>query len=112
MAAWCRARAGTLRLDGVVVIHGCARGVDTIASTIAAMLGAELLPFAANWTRYGRAAGPIRNQQMIDEGLPNWVMAFHPDIDKSKGTADMVRRAVKANILCQIVDNKGYSTYR
>ncbi len=81
-----------------VVIEGEARGADTLARKAAEELGIPVEPYPANWTKYGRAAGVLRNQQMLDEGKPDLVLAFHPDISKSKGTADMVRRAKKAGI--------------
>jgi hypothetical protein len=45
----------------------------------------------------GKAAGPIRNQRMIDEGKPDLVIAF----PGGRGTADMVSRAKKAGIPVQ-----------
>ena len=82
-------------VDSVITImHGAARGADTIAGQVAKSLGLPVLVFSANWDLYGRAAGPIRNQQMLDQN-PDLVLAFHPDIVKSKGTGDMVRRARK-----------------
>lgn len=48
----------------------------------------------AEWKKHGRAAGPIRNQTMIDEHRPDIVVAF----PGGNGTEDMVRRAHKANI--------------
>jgi predicted Rossmann-fold nucleotide-binding protein len=42
----------------------------------------------------GLAAGPIRNQQMIDEGKPDLVIAF----PGGAGTHDMMARATKANL--------------
>jgi len=48
----------------------------------------------ANWAELGRKAGPIRNQQMLDEGKPNLVVAF----PGGRGTADIVRRARAAGI--------------
>jgi len=84
--------------EGTVVIHGAARGADTLAGRAGEALGYEVLKFPAQWDKYGRAAGPIRNQQMIDEGKPDRIIAFHDDIKSSKGTKDMLRRAKKANI--------------
>jgi hypothetical protein len=52
------------------------------------------LRFRAEWREYGRAAGPMRNQRMLDEGKPDMVVAF-PGGD---GTADMVARARAAAI--------------
>lgn len=56
--------------------------------------GRDHLKFDANWKTYDRAAGPIRNQRMIDEGKPDMVLAF----PGGRGTADMVRRAKAAGI--------------
>ncbi len=54
----------------------------------------------ANWER-GRRGGPLRNQRMLDEAKPDWVVAF--PTEKSKGTWDMVRRAEKAGVPIWIV---------
>ena len=43
---------------------------------------------------YGKAAGPIRNQQMLDEGKPDVVIAF----PGASGTADMINRAGLTNV--------------
>ncbi len=80
------------------VIHGAARGADTLAGRAAKNLYIPQIPFPAQWDKYGRAAGPIRNQQMLDDGRPDLVLAFHENIKASKGTKDMVRRAKKAGI--------------
>ncbi len=84
------------------VIHGNAPGADRLCAEYA-IPHMTVESFPANWSRYGRAAGPIRNQLMLDEGQPDLVLAFHSDIEHSKGTADMIRRAKKANIPVKIV---------
>lgn len=86
-----------------VVIEGEAPGADKIARRVAEVLGIPVLPFPADWDRYGKAAGMIRNQQMLDEGKPDKVVAFHDDIMNSRGTRDMVERAERAGIPYRIV---------
>lgn len=86
-----------------VVIEGqCPHGgADRHASDWAeanAKSGVEHLPFPAKWDRYGKAAGPIRNQQMLDEGNPELVVAFHDALTQSRGTKDMVARAEKKGV--------------
>lgn len=81
-----------------VVIEGEAGGADRLARAAAERLGIPVQRFPAQWSRYGLAAGPIRNQQMLDEGRPDEAIGFHPDLSKSKGSADMARRARKAGI--------------
>lgn len=76
-----------------VVIHGNARGADRLGAQVALELGIKVISFPAKWNEYGRAAGPIRNQQMLDEGNPDFIIAFHNDIRNSKGTKDMITRA-------------------
>lgn len=70
------------------VISGMARGADRFAYEWARDRGVKCYEFPADWDRYKKAAGPIRNQQMIDEGFPDAAIAFRG----SSGTADMVRR--------------------
>src|SRR3990172_671084 len=88
----------TLDLTFTTVIDGEAKGADTLAHWNAERLGMATQRFPAQWEKYGRAAGPIRNQQMLDEGKPTLVWAFHDDLDNSKGTGDMVRRAKKVGL--------------
>jgi hypothetical protein len=59
-------------------------------------------PVAAEWDTFGRAAGPIRNQSMIDMA-PDLVLAFHNDMDHSRGTVDTVDRAIKAGINVEVI---------
>ncbi len=77
-----------------LLISGCARGADTLTIEWAEAGGIEVARFPADWSTHGRAAGPIRNQQMLDEGKPELVVAF----PGGRGTADMVRRARAAGI--------------
>ncbi len=79
-----------------LLIHGaCPSGADKIADFWAFSHGIERLPFPADWKRYGRGAGMIRNQQMIDEGKPDAVIAF----PGNNGTADMIAKAQAAGLL-------------
>jgi len=86
------------------IIEGGARGADTIARQIAEKLGYAVEEYPANWELYGKAAGVLRNQQMLDEGKPELVIAFHEDIENSRGTGDMVRRARKHRIMVEVID--------
>ncbi len=77
----------------VTIIEGDARGADRMAGYWARRHGHTDMKFRADWQSHGRAAGPIRNQQMLDEG-PDMVVAF----PGGRGTADMVRRARAAGV--------------
>jgi len=84
--------------DGTTLIHGDATGADTMASQEATRLGWTVWPYPADWARYGKAAGPLRNKQMLDEGKPDLVLAFHDNLKVSKGTLDMIDQARRAKV--------------
>lgn len=75
------------------IVHGCAPGADTLADEWAAANCVRVDQFPAAWKTLGPAAGPIRNQQMVDAGADG-VIAF----PGGRGTADCVRRAEGAGI--------------
>lgn len=77
-----------------VLIHGGATGADYLAKRWAQKNNIPILEFAADWDQYGKKAGPLRNQQIVDEGKPNLVIRF----PGNRGTEDMTRRAEKAGI--------------
>lgn len=77
-----------------LLIHGGASGADDLAGQWARHVGVNWKGFTAYWKTEGKAAGPKRNQRMLDEGKPDIVIVF-PGGD---GTADMVRRAEKAEV--------------
>jgi SLOG family YspA-like protein len=88
-------RAALDRLENVeVVIEGGASGADMLAAAWAEAHDVECETYSADWHKHGRAAGPIRNQRMLDEGKPDLVIAF----TGGRGTTDMVTRAKKAGI--------------
>ena len=77
-----------------VFISGAAPGADSLIIDWAARNGFDGEEFPADWAKHGKSAGPIRNQQMLDECHPDLVVAF----PGGKGTADMVARARKAKV--------------
>lgn len=81
-----------------VVIDGAAPGADSLGFAAARDLGLVNLRFPANWNTHGKAAGPIRNQQMLDEGQPTDVWCFTEEQDMSPGTQDMFDRAIRADL--------------
>ena len=90
--------------EGSVVIQGMCRGADMIARNAAIKHGVSYEDYPADWDKYGKAAGPIRNKQMLDEGKPDSVYAFHPDLSKSKGTKNMIEQARKRGIEVIVVN--------
>lgn len=89
---------------GSRIVHGACKGVDTIAWAIALLLNYDVKTYPANWSLHGRSAGPIRNREMLASELPvDLVLAFHDDIENSKGTRDMINVARSAGIKHKIV---------
>jgi hypothetical protein len=83
----------------VSIIHGDAKGADFCARLWAILWGLPEVRFPANWKDFGKAAGSKRNQQMLDEGQPDLVIAF----PGGTGTADMVRRANMAGVPVEVI---------
>jgi hypothetical protein len=85
------------------IISGGARGADTLAIKIAAELGFERIgKVLAEWKKYGRAAGPMRNIRMLDM-KPDLVIAFHENLIESRGTAHTVREARLRGIPVEVI---------
>ncbi len=106
---------------GLVIISGMAPGADTHAADWAResrrwlrsdghggvvtdrQCQVVLKKFPADWDQYGKAAGPIRNKQMLVEGRPHKVYAFSNDIVESRGTRNMVEQARKAGVPVSVI---------
>jgi hypothetical protein len=89
-------------LSPTMIITGGARGADYHAEAWARKNSIPFLRFPADWNTHGKAAGPIRNSQMLKESKPDLVVAF----PGGRGTADMVRKATKANVQIKEVEDK------
>ena len=85
-----------------VVIQGMCRGADIIARRLAQKYGHTVMGFPANWVKYGRIAGPRRNRKMLDAGEPDMVVAFHDNLEDSKGTKNMIRQAKAAGVPTEV----------
>lgn len=73
------------------IVHGGARGVDSLADSIARAKGfPKVTEIPAKWDEYGKAAGPKRNAEMADYG--DALVAVWDG--KSAGTHDMIERAL------------------
>lgn len=76
------------------IIHGGAQGADRLSGVWARWNNIKETVFPANWKEHGKAAGVIRNQQMLDEGKPDRVMAFKG----GKGTENMKKLTVARGV--------------
>ena len=83
------------------IIEGEARGADLLARYYGERNGIEVLAVPADWERYGKRAGPIRNGEML-KLLPELVIAFRGP--NSRGTQNMINQARKAGIRTEVID--------
>ena len=82
-----------------LIIEGGASGVDRIAGDYARENDIPLMVFPADWNKYGRAAGPIRNGEMAKHGTH--LLAFWDG--KSRGTKNMIETAKKHGLIISYV---------
>ena len=80
--------------NNCVLVHGNCRGADTIAGDVATELGMEVEVYPANWSKYQKAAGPIRNAEMLKTD-PHIILVWHDDLARSRGTKSCVTLAKK-----------------
>ena len=85
-----------------LVLHGGARGADAAIGRAAHQLGWSSLVMPAQWQRHGRAAGPIRNRELLEEAVARAVAHTAPGHHTSvlvvafpggAGTASLVQQA-------------------
>ena len=87
----------------LIVVNGAAPGADSIADEVwRTEFGGKTISVPAEWEKYGKAAGPIRNKAMLAYS-PRFVVAFHDHLERSKGTRSMLTLAKKQNIPTYLV---------
>ena len=88
-----------LQYSDIHIIEGEASGVDKISKQFAQSKNISVIEMPADWKAYGRAAGPIRNEQMVrlcDQCLILWD-------GKSRGTKNDIDLCDKYNKSNKIV---------
>lgn len=88
-----------ININEIEIIEGGATGVDSIAKQYATKKQIAFTEFQANWAKYGKMAGPIRNNEMAKYG--DILIAFS---NGSRGTNNMIKAAVKENIEINIIN--------
>lgn len=90
--------------DAVTIVHGAARGADRIADTLAKRMGFTVEPHEADWAAYNKAAGAIRNYEMLKAGA-DAVVAFKDFFNwrlDHGGTENMIDIAHRAGVPCEV----------
>lgn len=91
-----------LRDTGATLVSGaCPTGADRIAEEIWDSWDLPIERHPADWYTYGKAAGPIRNQLMVNAGA-DLCIAF--PLDWSRGTLDCIHRANAAGIPVRVTN--------
>ena len=88
-----------IEVENVEIVSGHCQGADMLGEQYAKEYGLNLTIFPADWQRYKRKAGPIRNKQMIEYIMQTEnkaVIAFVSE--NSKGTKQTVLLAKRAGI--------------
>ena len=85
--------------DEIVVISGTARGADSLGEKYATEMGYKLEQYPANWNKYGKRAGYLRNEQMAD--VAHACVCFWDS--KSKGTKHMIDLANEKKLKLRVV---------
>ena len=80
--------------ENTVIIHGCAKGADTLVNRWAFTNAIPIEYFLPKWDEYGKTAGVIRNRTMLRKGKPDLVIAF----PGGKRTANMIGIAREAGV--------------
>ena len=88
----------------LTIVHGaCPTGADLHADKWASgmsFMGVKTEIYPAAWEQYGRAAGPIRNQRMVDTGLDRALVFIR---DESKGASGAAKKAIAAGVPTSII---------
>jgi len=90
---------GQLEISNITIISGCARGADALGIQLANELGCNKLLFPANWTKYGKKAGYMRNEEMAQNA--DALLAFWDG--NSRGTMHMINIANMYNIKTNVI---------
>lgn len=84
----------------IIIISGGARGADTLGEKYAQDEGFSLEVFPANWNKFGKSAGFIRNEQMAE--VADALIAFWDG--KSHGTKHMIEIMENKKLLVRVVN--------
>lgn len=77
------------------IVHGAARGADTMAAKYAKLHNIEQKAYPADWNTHGKAAGMIRNRLMLTDNPDIKLVVAFPG---GRGTQGMIRMAQRAGI--------------
>ena len=83
----------------IEIVSGNARGVDILGEKYAQNYNLPVHRFPAQWDKFGKAAGPIRNKRMAE--IADYVIVFWDG--RSRGTKNMIETCQQLGVPCKIV---------
>lgn len=89
---FCAPNKGSIKITKV--INGGCRGADEAAGDWAKSEHIPVEVCRADWKTHGKAAGPIRNREMLEKHRPDYVVA----LPGGKGTANMIALAESSGV--------------
>jgi len=91
-----------LGTDDITIVSGGCRGVDKEAEEIAKTFGFKTKIYEANWDKHGKAAGPIRNSEIVKNA--DIFIVFWDN--KSHGTRDTINKIIDAGKPLRVYNEK------
>lgn len=82
----------------ITIVEGGAAGADSLAKDFANENGFPVMEFKPDWKKYGRAAGPKRNDAMVAFIKENGGKALYFWDEESKGTKQCIASAKKNGV--------------
>lgn len=86
----------------VVIVSGHAKGADSLGEQYARERGLDTDVHPADWKRYGRAAGMIRNREMAE--VADALIAFPQEGEENRGTRNMIKLAEKKQLEVYVIE--------
>lgn len=83
----------------IQIVSGGCRGADELGERYAKEKGYSIKVFKADWNKYGKKAGPLRNRQMAE--YADGLVAFYKE--GSRGTKNMIEEATEKKLKIRII---------
>lgn len=90
--------------EEIVIVSGTARGADLLGEEYAKERGLRVEKYPADWNKFGKKAGYLRNKKMAEVG--NACIAFLSNKGENIGTRMMISIAKEKNLLIRIVEEE------
>lgn len=97
------------------IVQGAAPGADTHAKHAALMLGIPFKEYKAEWERFGKAAGFMRNTRMLEDNpqiTQVWAFVTRGKLYDSRGTLDMVGQALQRGLPVRLYDESKWLRWK